>query len=130
VLQAEGPEDKKREILDLLEKRRDEVETERQALESLTEAGRVSKAALFALSSKVLEAELAVATSPAQTVKALQTHLDNMKAWEEFEKQRAAKGYPDYLYLTSANHLQVKVERLQAEIALATAKSKAAPPGK
>jgi hypothetical protein len=126
LLQAEGPEDKKHEIRELQEQRHQALHTVLQALDEDFKLGRgPSLETLMDLSARDLEAELAVASSPAQEVKAYQSHRDNLRTWEDLCEQSA-----DKKSVSRAAYLRVKVTRLQAEVALATAKSKVPSPTK
>jgi hypothetical protein len=123
LLQAEAPEDKKHEIRELHEQRHQAMQTVRQVMTEEFKAGRGSLEYFLDLWPQVLEAELAVATSPAQEVKAYQSHRDNLRTWEDLCEKRA-----DQKRVSRAAYLRVKVTRLQAEVGLATAKSKVPSP--
>jgi hypothetical protein len=113
------------QIRKLLKDRLAALSEEFKIRELQIKAGKVPADSMLAESPRLLDAELAVAITPAEALKAYQKYRDNMAELEKIYKNRhEAERIP------LADYLSTKAARVQAEIWVLEAKSKAPAPKK
>jgi outer membrane protein TolC len=107
------------QVRKLLEERRDALRKVIEARQKEFEVGRGSLDGLLRTARKLLQAELELATTPAQRIAAHQAHYDIAKKVEEMNATRYDAGR-----LSFADYQESRAARLAAEIALLRAGGK------
>jgi hypothetical protein len=119
---AAAPDDDPK-VRKLLQERRDLCQEVVKVYEEIWKSGRVVPPRLLTdFSSRLLDADLALARTADERLKAYQTHLERLKGVEQELQSRAKKEEGIY---TTADNLIARAARLEAEILLLRARGPA-----